>query len=1053
MLPVLAVGRLDGQNAPVAQLRVRVFGGLQVEGVEPAALGSRKQRRLLARLVVARCAVVSSDELAEDLWGDAQPARPRDQLSVLVSRLRAALPAGAVIRRDAGYALLVDWSDLDALASLRQEAVRRAAEQQWTAAAEAARAAVALVRGRVLPELVDAPWVGEEQAGVEQAVQQARLVLARAELAVGDPRVAADVARAALTASPYDEVALRLHMRACLAAHSPALGLATYTATRTRLVDDLGVDPSAETQEAYARLLQATAAPAPPPPAHGAPAGRARELGLALRTIEAAARGRAGLLVLTGEPGIGKTCVLEAVGEASPHPVVRAHCDELGRVLPLQPVLAGLAEVLRLRTPDELAPLLAEDSALLAPLLSLEVTASGTELPDGGTGQVLVQAAVVRLLDRLAGDGAVVLLVDDAHLADPATLALLAGLRRRAARVAAVVAARVGEGPAWPQGTVVELGPLDLQAVTEVVGPARAAVLHARSGGHPLLLSELAAQKDGNLPDGLRVAFAAAADSAGRAGATLRAASVLGADLDLDVLAQVLRRPAVELLDDLEEGVRRRLLVEQTSGFSFRHALVREALAADVGPTRRALLHRETARALHARGGADPLVVASHARAGGAAQIAADAFADAARIAAGRQAHDEALRLADEALRSSPEHPPASLLRARALLVLGRYAESADAAAAAAARGAGPAALQVGGLAAHYGRDWERATRLADAAAAEADDDDLRATSLAVSAHARHASGDLAGAERRFAAAGVAGHGLGALSSGWLALLRQHQGRSDEVLALTGRYAPEPATLEQFTLPMAQMSRGLAYAALGRSAQALTCFDTVEELVERLGIVRYAGRADNCRGYVLRNLGQLEQADDLNAAAQAAGSSVGLDEPLAHAVLDLAEGRLRAGELDAVRRLLEEAEAFGGVDRRHGFQWRHRLRARWLRGRLHLALGEAKEAAACAQAVVEEAAERELSRYAALGGLLALHARVVRGEPPEVAEALRAVDALGPTAGMEQLWLVSELARSSQGELRTALQLRATAAAGRLVGAAPARLREPVAAHAARLLG
>src|SRR3954465_11601109 len=110
-----ASARAAGHDGPVAEVRVRVLGGLAVEGVDAAALGSRKQRRLLARLVVARGAVVSADELADDPWGDAQPAQPRDQLSVLVSRLRSAFPDDALTRRDAGYALTLDWSDLTAL--------------------------------------------------------------------------------------------------------------------------------------------------------------------------------------------------------------------------------------------------------------------------------------------------------------------------------------------------------------------------------------------------------------------------------------------------------------------------------------------------------------------------------------------------------------------------------------------------------------------------------------------------------------------------------------------------------------------------------------------------------------------------------------------------------------------------------------------------------------------------------------------------------------------------------------------------------------------------
>ncbi|MDX6242510.1 MAG: hypothetical protein QOE76_233 [Frankiales bacterium] len=1049
----LARATQDEHDVPVVPRRVRVLGGLAVEGVEQADLGSRKQRRLLARLAVAQGSVTSQDELTDDLWADAAPASPRDQLAVLVSRLRAVLGGGAVVRRGAGYALVADWSDLDALADRRREAERRAGEQQWAAAAEAARSALALLRGPVLPELAEAPWVTPVQESVDRSVTQVRLVLARAELAVGNPRLAADVALEAMAASPYDEVALRLHLDACLAAHSPALGLATYTAARRQLAEELGVDPAPETLAAYERLLRATGEQEPAVVAGAAPPGRTRELGIALSAVEAAARGSAGLVVLTGELGIGKTRVLRAVAELTRHLVVWAGCDELGRVLPLQPVLDALAEALRVRTPDEIATLLAGDTALLGPVLGLSLSTADAGLPDGGTGQVLLQAAVVRLLDRLAGKGAVALLVDDAHLADPATVALLAGLPRRASRVAAIVAARAGEGPAWPGGTVVELGPLDLEAVTELVGSERAAVLHARSGGHPLLLQELAAHTEDPVPLGLRAAFSAAADSAGRAGTTLRAASVVGPDLDLDVLAQVLDRPAAELLDDLEEGVRRRLLVEQTSGFAFRHSLVREALAACVGQTRQAFLHRATARALQARGGADPLVLAHHARAGGAADLAADAFAQAARIAAGRHAHEAALQLSEEALTCTPGHPGATLLRARALLVLGRYTEAGAAAEAAYQAGAGPAARQVSGLAAHYRRDWAAAAAFADRAAEEAEDPDLRATSLAVGAHALHAAGDVHGAEQRFVAAGEAVSGLGRAPSGWLALLRHHQGRSEETLALTQPDAPDSTGLDQLALPLVRMSRGLAFAALGRSADALACFDSMDELTRRLGLFRYAGRADNCRGYVLRNLGQPERADELNAAARAAGAAIDLAEPQAHAVLDLAEGRLRAGDLDAVAVLLAEAAPFGSDERPHGFQWRHRVRARWLEGRLQLALGQTDQAGDCAEAVLREALAQDIARYAAFASVLALQVRIAQGDPPDPGEALRVVDSLNSTAAMEQLWFVSRLERAATGRLRTALHGRADVAAVRLVAASPADLTESVRAQVAAMLG
>ncbi len=1037
----------------MSALRVRVLGGLVVEGVEQPALGSRKQRRLLARLVVARGAALSADALADDLWRDAQPANPRDQLSVLVSRLRSVLPDGAVTRQDAGYAVVTAWSDLEALSDLSREAQRRAGEDQWAAAAAAARSALALVRGPLLPEHGDTAWVSLEQQSVDRETQAARLVLAQAELSVGDPRLAADVARAALQASPYDEVALRLHLNACLAARSPALGLATYAATRTRLADDLGVDPTRESRAAYERLLNATGEEPIEPLTASAPPGRQRELGRVMRAIDHAAHGGSALVVLTGEPGIGKSRLLLATAQATRHLVIRATCDELGRVLPLQPVLDGLAAVLRLRTPAELAVLLGHDTGLLSPLLGLQLAPGrGPGLPDGGTGQVLLQAAVVRLLERLAGSGAVVLLVEDAHLADAATLALLAGVESRATRVVAVLAARSGVGPTWPERVTIELGPLDLAAVTEVVGSQRAAALHRRSGGHPLLLSELVEHGDEALPDTLRAVFAAAAASAGRAGATLMAASIVGPELDLDVLAQVLRRPAVELLDDLEVGVRRRLLVEQTSGFAFRHGLVREALAAAVGPTRAALLHRETARALAGRPGADPLVLADHARAGGLPQIAADAWAEAAAIAANRHAHDESLRLAESALLAQPDHVGGTLLRARALLALGSYPAAAVAAAAAVQLGAGGAAQQVGALAAHYQRDWATATELADTAAGQAEDETARALALTIGAHVRHAAGDVPGAERRFAAAGDGVTQAGHTSTGWLALLRHHQGRSDETVALTEHRDAASRGLDQLAIPLVQMSRGLALAALARPAQALACFDAMDEVVERLGLARYAGRADNCRGHVYRNLGLFELADERNETAREAAARVDVDEPVAHALLDLAEGRLRAGDLDGVVSLLDQAAEYAGDDRRHGFQWRQRLRAGWLRGRAALAAGDVQEAGNRALAVVQEAAARDAGRYDAFGRVLALQVRVAEGKPPTPEEALRVLDALSGVAGMERLWLTAEVAAQARGGVQRALVSRAEELGDVLVAGSPLPLQSGVRAHVQSLL-
>lgn len=105
-------------------LRVRVVGAFSVEGLDEKALGTRKARLLLKRLAVAGGRPVPSDELAAVLWPDRLPKRPADQVSVLVSRLRAVFGAERLPRSDAGYCLAAEA----ALAAGEVGAARAAAQ-------------------------------------------------------------------------------------------------------------------------------------------------------------------------------------------------------------------------------------------------------------------------------------------------------------------------------------------------------------------------------------------------------------------------------------------------------------------------------------------------------------------------------------------------------------------------------------------------------------------------------------------------------------------------------------------------------------------------------------------------------------------------------------------------------------------------------------------------------------------------------------------------------------------------------------------------------------
>lgn len=163
---------------PLPRLRVRLLGGLSVDGLDEREIGSRKGRTVLKLLALARGGSVPPDRMVEVLWGDDPPSRPLNQLGVLVSRLGAVLGAERLPRSDAGYALRCDWLDVDELEARVVEAKRRLSTGQAGAARAAAQAGLALVRGPLLPD-EEGDWIDAERAAADRLSQRARLVLGR----------------------------------------------------------------------------------------------------------------------------------------------------------------------------------------------------------------------------------------------------------------------------------------------------------------------------------------------------------------------------------------------------------------------------------------------------------------------------------------------------------------------------------------------------------------------------------------------------------------------------------------------------------------------------------------------------------------------------------------------------------------------------------------------------------------------------------------------------------------------------------------------------------
>jgi DNA-binding CsgD family transcriptional regulator len=401
--------------------------------------------------------------------------------------------------------------------------------------------------------------------------------------------------------------------------------------------------------------------------------GRSAECRRIDALLERARGGESAVLVVRGEPGIGKTALLEyAAGAAGEAVVMRARGVESEVELPF----AGLHELLR--------PLLDAVENLPPPQTAALRGALGLA-PAGAAEAHLVGAATLALL---ADACPVLVLIDDLQWLDaPSAGAVVFAARRLLAdQVAVVLAVRAGEpsaadGAGLPE---LELSGLAPEPARELLGAhagrpvsaETAAWLHAATGGNPLALVELApeAPRLRPTPVGLEVPVGERIERAlGRRldglSAAARASLLAAAVADDENLGPVLAA-AAELggsLAGLEEAESARLVTVSAGRIAFRHPLVRSLVLAAAEPAARRATHRAYAAALgsgddrrvwHAAAGAvapdeavaAPLAAAG-ARAGGRSGhgVAAAAFEQAARLTPAAALRAERLRAAAEA--------------------------------------------------------------------------------------------------------------------------------------------------------------------------------------------------------------------------------------------------------------------------------------------------------------------------------------------------------------------------------------------------------------------
>ena len=375
--------------------------------------------------------------------------------------------------------------------------------------------------------------------------------------------------------------------------------------------------------------------------------GRDAEMAVLKAATEQVIDGSGSVVEVVGEPGNGKTRLVdEAVAQSSEVTVLRLDCERTGAETPYAPVRLLLHEVLGTSSamdPSTVAkclqdcvtasaPELGPWASLLGVVLDVDVPASPevAELEEQHRAEQ-VPELVADLLERMVPIPAM-FVVEDAHLADPASAGVLAAMGRRTeAQPWLLLATREDRPTGWVPTAAqrIELGPLDLKASTELaematpdrpLPPAIAEALAARAGGHPLLLRELArAVARGEDPDELpSTVEELAATQIDRLPAAqrslLRRASVLGDEFDEDLLLRMAGDQAAEQsADQLLAGLEG-LIVATDGQLRFRHPILREVAYAGLPYRRRRELHAQAAEVLETTSAAAdrPEILALH---------------------------------------------------------------------------------------------------------------------------------------------------------------------------------------------------------------------------------------------------------------------------------------------------------------------------------------------------------------------------------------------------------------------------------------------------------
>jgi DNA-binding SARP family transcriptional activator/predicted negative regulator of RcsB-dependent stress response len=622
---------------------IRLLGGFAVE-VDDAPLASAAWRRRHAAALVKLLALAPKrrlhrDQVIDALWPgiSVDEAAPRLHKAAHYARRGLGDTDDAVVLRSETVALLPD-QDVHVDAAAFREAAEEALR---TGRPEAAEQAIAAYTGPLLPDDLYESWVEEPR---ERFAALHRDLLRN----LGDWERLIEV-------NPLDEHAHLELIRETSARGDVRAALRQFERMDQALRRELGTLPSPEAQQLRGQL-RAQVPTTSVPDTRTKLFGR-KEVGDLIRQgLERAEQRHGNTLLLTGAPGVGKSAVLELAEVLAGQRgwrVGKGTASEVEGPWPYAPVLEALSDLCR-RHPALLDGLADEFRS------ELERALSGQDVPwTGESGHQRLFVAAAELMRLAAAGRGLLLVVDDVHEADEASLRLLHYLSRCAVSepVLIVVAHRkVADEPlqemtasllARGMGQRIDIPPLSESVTRRLLGERfpdldddAASRIWAVSGGLPFAVLELGraaqsgqpAELSGTLPVAIRQTF--------------QRLALLGSTFSTDELLAVAGTSEADAYHQLEVGVSALLVEPAEPGYRFRHALVREGLLDTMSPHELAAARREAAERF-AVTDAPPARVAHYYLAAGLPSRAAPYVARAVETAGALGAYRDGLALID----------------------------------------------------------------------------------------------------------------------------------------------------------------------------------------------------------------------------------------------------------------------------------------------------------------------------------------------------------------------------------------------------------------------